>query len=119
MTDKNTYIKVPPGSNVEITTGNEDKKDAEDLATSSSNASYSAINSSQVDKESNYNAPAESSAESNSTQESLPSDSSQGEASIHETLSKSESSNDVKNIEIKDDEKKTLKVKFKNYFKFK
>jgi hypothetical protein len=133
MSEKDTYIKVPPGSNIEIKTGNEDKKDVEDLAKSSSGASYSAINSSQVNEESTYNAPAESSAQSSSSQESLSSNSSQGtsstesaiensshgETSLSEALEESETSDHVKNIEPKDDDKKTLKVKIKNYFKFK
>ena len=103
MSEKDTYIKVPPGSNIEIKTGNEDKKDVEDLAKSSSGASYSAINSSQ----------------GTSSTESAIENSSHGETSVSEALEESETSDHVKNIEPKDDDKKTLKVKIKNYFKFK
>ncbi len=134
MSDKDTYIKIPPGSKVEIITDNDDKSDVEDLAISSSKSTYSAINSSHVNKASHYNSPTVSSDESSSTiTHSAPSSSSQGvsssksisessssgEATVSGTYSELETSDDISNIELEDDKKKTLKVKIKNYFKFK
>ena len=134
MSDKDTYIKVPPGSKVEISSGVDDVNEVEDLARNSGIASYDQINSSEINQESNYTAPARSSSESSSSQQSSPSVSSFGNftpAKVNETsssgdmssadlISDTKVSDEVKKLEPrKENEKTTLKVKIKNYFKFK
>ena len=134
MSDKDTYIKVPPGSKVEISSGVDDVNEAEDLARNSGGASYNQINSSEINQESNYKAPASSSSESSSSQQSSSSGSSFGnftQAKVNETsssgdmssadlISDIEVSDEVKKLELRqENEKTTLKIKIKNYFKFK
>ena len=129
MSDKNSYIKIPPGSKVEIKS--DDDKDIKDLGSSESNSSYRNRESKNIDLETTHSGfeTSSSSQSSNSSVEantSASSTSNYKEAEIENNETKTEKefekelSDDVKQVDVDANKRKnTIRVKIKNFFKFK
>lgn len=129
MSEKNSYIKIPPGSKIEIKEG--DEREAKDLASSTSSTHYHNKESQNIHNKSNssnFETSSSGSTSKTSSEANLDASSSkltntelkdQGIVESKQEFDK-ECSDQVKEIAV-DEAKKinTLRVKIKNIFKFK
>ena len=117
MVKKETIIKIPPGSTVKITPGEESIQ--EDLANSSSEASYSPGISTEQKQNSIFESKEQ--AESSSAASVLGSSTISEGSSSSKAKSNSQQSDNISDLESKQDtnDNSTIKVKIKHEFKHK
>lgn len=129
MSDKNSFIKIPPGSKVEIK--NDHDKDIKDLGSSESNSNYRNKESKNIDLESTHTG-FETSSSSQSSNSSIEANTSASSTSNYKESEKENNDaktekefekelfDDVKQVDVDANKRKnTIRVKIKNFFKFK
>lgn len=131
MSDKNSYIKIPPGSKIEIKNDDNDNKEIKDLGSSESTSNYQNKESENIEIESKSSG-FETSSSGQSSNSSIEANISESSTNNHRMAEKENNgvktekefdrklSEDVKQVHLDENKRKnTIRVKIKNLFKFK